>query len=266
MGIIGGITDENGRELARPACVDNEHARSRSRTVLGWSGRDVDDAFGIGVRLADLAFGLARVDRATRAPDGATPESDTDHTVGLGLLAVELAARWNARQISVPERPDIAPPLNVGLVALFALVHELPEVHAGDVDTLGATPEILAAKREREDAAVALLRETLSGSAVLPIFDRYERQDSVEALFVRLVDKITPKLSHVLNEAAAVRGRMPFTTFCNAHDVQIDDWAKRIRGKYAHPALDYALAVLVVACEESERKLARRATGPQELG
>ncbi len=50
---------------------------------------DVDAVVDLG-RMA-LAFG--RIDRITFYEDGGTPESDSDHTVMLGLVACAFAAR-----------------------------------------------------------------------------------------------------------------------------------------------------------------------------
>jgi len=75
------------------------------------------------VRLGQLALAFGRVNRITRHEDGTTPESDTDHTVMLGLIACALAERWY-------------PHLDRGLVAQYALVHDLVEVYAGDTPTL----------------------------------------------------------------------------------------------------------------------------------
>ena len=44
------------------------------------------------IRLADLILRFGRVNRATYHPDGERPESDTDHTVMLGILAC--AVKW----------------------------------------------------------------------------------------------------------------------------------------------------------------------------
>ncbi len=147
------------------------------------------------IDLGRLALAFGRIDRtAVYHPDGVTPESDTDHTVMLGWVACALAARC-------------FPQLDPGLVAQFALVHDMPEVYAGDTPTLRISDEGMAAKARRERAAV----ERLSGEfghrlpwlpAVLAL---YEQQELPEARFVRAADKVLPKIVHLLDGCAGLR-------------------------------------------------------------
>ena len=65
--------------------------------------------------LAKLLLQFGRTNRITYHEDGVTPESDTDHTVMLGVMACAFAARY-------------APHLNNGKIAQFAFIHDLVEV------------------------------------------------------------------------------------------------------------------------------------------
>jgi 5'-deoxynucleotidase YfbR-like HD superfamily hydrolase len=146
------------------------------------------------VDLARLSLLFGRVNRITFHEDGKRPESDTDHTVMLGLAASALAA----------EQGD----LDVGLVAQFALVHDLVEAYAGDMPTLRAlSSDRKAEKRSREHAAFErIMREF---GLDLPWIDQtiaeYERQQWREARFVRALDKLLPKLTHLLNGGVTLR-------------------------------------------------------------
>jgi putative hydrolase of HD superfamily len=146
------------------------------------------------VRLGGVALDFGRVDRITYHPDGETPESDTTHTVMLGLLACSLAQRW-------------FPGLRVGLVAQYALVHDVVEVYAGDTPTLrtqGADEK--AAKQARERAAMMRLQGEFTGH--LPwmpwMISTYEDLATPEARFVKLLDKLLPKITHILNGAVTI--------------------------------------------------------------
>lgn len=146
------------------------------------------------VDLARLSLLFGRVDRITFHEDGKRPESDTDHTVMLGLAACALAKEAGG--------------LDVGLVAQFALVHDLVEAHAGDMPTLRAlTSDRKAEKKANERAAFErIMREF---GLDLPWIDRtiaeYERQQWREARFVRALDKLMPKLTHLLNGGVTLR-------------------------------------------------------------
>lgn len=142
------------------------------------------------VRLAHLALALGRVERVTRHEDGVRPETDTDHTVMLGLVACELAP----------------PDLDRAMIAALSLVHDLVEAYAGDTQTLVISPEAAAEKCTRERAARArLVTELGDGSWLADLLATYEQQKEPEARFVRLVDKVLPKLAHAFNGCSAAR-------------------------------------------------------------
>jgi putative hydrolase of HD superfamily len=147
------------------------------------------------VDLGRLALAFGQIDRtAVYHPDGMTPESDTDHTVMLGWIGCALAARCFPR-------------LDVGLVAQFALIHDAPEVYAGDTQTLRIDAAGRAAKAAREHAAVNRLVSEFGGR--LPWFPAviaaYEAQELPEARFVRGLDKVLPKIVHLLDGGAGLR-------------------------------------------------------------
>jgi 5'-deoxynucleotidase YfbR-like HD superfamily hydrolase len=147
------------------------------------------------IDLGRLALTFGRIDRtAVYHPDGVTPESDTDHTVMLGWLAPALAARCY-------------PHLDLGLVAQFALVHDAPEVYAGDTPTLRIDPAGRAAKAAREHVALDRLRGEFTDR--LPWFPEmiaaYEAQVLPEARFVRGLDKLLPKIVHLLDGCTGLR-------------------------------------------------------------
>lgn len=147
------------------------------------------------IDLGRLALAFGRIDRtACFHPDGVTRESDTDHTVMLGWIAPALAARC-------------FPQLDVGLVAQFALVHDMPEVYAGDTSTLRITSEGQRAKAEREATATARLRGEFGDRLPWVPFTvgLYEEQVLPEARFVRGLDKCLPKIVHLLDGCAGLR-------------------------------------------------------------
>lgn len=147
------------------------------------------------VNLGSLALDFGRVDRITYHPDGETPESDTDHTVMLGLIACAVASRH-------------FPHLDVGLVAQYALVHDLVEVYAGDTPTLRIpSPEDRAAKRRRERQAYERIEtEFVTTLPWVPnLIDSYERRETPEARFIKVLDKFLPKVNHLLNNAETIR-------------------------------------------------------------
>lgn len=147
--------------------------------------RDFTDA---ALRLGALVLQFGKTMRATLHPDG-TPESDTTHTVMLGLLACAYAAK-------------AAPNLDRGLIAEFSLVHDLVEAYAGDTPTL---KHMSAAdkeeKAEREHAALQRIKNELGAAFpwIHETIEAYESLATPEARFVKTLDKAVPKITHILN-------------------------------------------------------------------
>ena len=109
-------------------------------------------------------------------------ENDAEHSWSLALMACALA-------------PMIEPRLDVGKICQLAIVHDLVELHAGDVSVFSSDSSKHQAKQENESAALEKIKKDFSEFAWLTsILDEYERQDSDEAKFVRAVDKLTPPL------------------------------------------------------------------------
>ncbi len=157
--------------------------------ALQASGEVVESVIDLGRMV--LAFG--RVDRITFHEDSVTPESDTDHTVMLGLIACAFAQ-------------EHLPNLNVGLIAQFALVHDLVEVYAGDTPTLRINEAQRASKEERENAAfVRIATELTALPWVATMIGSYERRRSPEARYVKAMDKLLPKITHILNGGKTLR-------------------------------------------------------------
>lgn len=129
--------------------------------------------------LGALSVAFTEVERAPRYPSG-DRETDVEHSFHLAVSAVELAA-------------DFYPELDVGLVSQFSLVHDFPEVYAGDVWTFAISDADRAKKEAKEaEATEKLLKELPPYMAQL--LERYEAQKEPEARFVRFIDKLLPAI------------------------------------------------------------------------
>lgn len=198
---------------------------------------------GAATTIADLALRFARVNRATFRPDGERPESDVDHTVMLGLLAVDIAGKH--RELG----------LDPGRLCALALVHDLPEVFAGDTDTTGGlTAEQQADKSAREAAAIGRLYDDLGNGWIMALVTVYEQQEEPEARFLRYLDKILPKLTHTLNGCAAIRRAGHSVEWLRARHAE---QGAGLRAEY--PEFAAVLGPLFdAACAASEAALAAR--------
>jgi len=114
-------------------------------------------------------------------------ENDAEHSWSLALFACALA-------------PHIDPKLNLGLIAQYAVLHDLVEVHAGDTSNHAAAAE-KATKDAREAAALHKLETQLKVFPwILQTLHAYEAQVDQEAVFVRSVDKIIPLLFDLIDK------------------------------------------------------------------
>ena len=158
--------------------------------------------------LGRLCLQLGRVTRATYHEDGRRRETDTDHTVMLSCIACSVA------QV-------VAPHLDLGLVSQFAQVHDFVEVHAGDTVTLGG--HAAADKAAREAAALDRIRVDFSALPWLPqMITRYESLADPEARFVKVLDKVMPCITHLLNGGVTIRELGLGGRLAELHRVQRD--------------------------------------------
>ena len=133
--------------------------------------------------LGALSVAFSEVERAPRYPNGKR-ESDVEHSFHLAVSAVELAA-------------DFYPELDVGLVSQFSLVHDIPEVYAGDVWTFKISDEDRLKKETKEAEATEKLLKVLP-PYLGQLLSRYEAQKEPEARFVRFVDKLLPAIINIM--------------------------------------------------------------------
>ena len=132
---------------------------------------------GLALRVSQLTDKFSKIERIPRYSDGRR-ENDVEHSYMLAIVAPEMA-----------QLLDLG--LDIGKVRSFALTHDLLEVKVGDVATFDLTPAQLAEKeRVEQEAKVELLRELPQLTA--ESLEVYEEQDTREAVFVRMVDKLLP--------------------------------------------------------------------------
>lgn len=139
--------------------------------------------------LARLIRDFAQVERTIYLDPNKTIESDTDHTVALSIFACTLAQKYE-------------PSLDIGLVAQYALVHDLVEVYAGDVSTLHTDQVDYAAKEAAEAKALKKIKQRFGKAFpwIHQTIEDYESLKTAEARFVKAIDKAMPGLTHHLND------------------------------------------------------------------
>ena len=157
------------------------------------------------------------VKRATMRGD--RHETDGEHTLHLQYVSVAYAAKYH-------------PDLDIGKVSLYGLVHDFVEVYAGDVNSLNATPDMLARKTISERAAFDRLEVELGDQwpQFVSHIEEYESLATKEARFVKCFDKCDPSFTHYENAGSAllkmgVVDREEFHVLCAAVRERMSNYA-----------------------------------------
>lgn len=147
------------------------------------------------------------------------PDNDAEHSWSLSMLAISLA-------------PEIDKTLDVGKVAIFSIVHDIVEIHAGDT-SVWSPKDTLDSKKEREATAKQKLKVELPNfPTVLKFLDQYDAGNSNEAKFVYALDKFINMLTVIEDEGYFYRVKYKITK--DHYDRQL----KSHRAKaYVHPLI-----------------------------
>lgn len=172
------------------------------------------------LNLGKLLLQFGRVHRITYHEDGVTPESDTDHTVMLSIIACAYAAKVDSK-------------LDIGKIAQFCLIHDLVEVYAQDTPTLRILTETeKQEKRNRETFAYERIKKEFGEEFpwLIDTMYAYETLSTSEARFVKVIDKIMPKITHILNNGVTVHQQKQGEHLVEIHKQQLQD----MLASYAH--------------------------------
>jgi putative hydrolases of HD superfamily len=131
------------------------------------------------------AEGLKSLLRHSWLSDG-RQESVAEHTWRSSLLVMVLA-------------PELGEPVDVGKALRMMIIHDLPEVYAGDHHAFEATP---TTRQEDERAGLTKIVRRLppeTGSEIIALWEEMERGETPEAKLVMAIDKTEVLIQH--NEA-----------------------------------------------------------------
>jgi putative hydrolase of HD superfamily len=120
-------------------------------------------------------------------------ENDVEHSYQLAMVCWYIASVENID-------------LHIGKILKYALIHDLPEVYAGDTPLYTSNDKHLHNKADREKEAMSRLQKEFVNFPELHTWiQRYEEKVDEESNFVYAVDKLLPIISIYLDKGHAWR-------------------------------------------------------------
>lgn len=113
-------------------------------------------------------------------------ENDAEHSWHLAMMAWVFA-------------PHYEQPIDLEKALKMALIHDLPEIYAGDVPAFDVKERLGKDERERRamERLLLFLPDELSGE-MSRLWDEYEAGESAEARFIQAIDKTHPVIQNIL--------------------------------------------------------------------
>lgn len=199
------------------------------------------------LELGEFMMEFATVYRATYLNKNFDKESDADHTTMLAVMACAIAQKFH-------------PEYDLGKVAHYALVHDLVEVYAGDVNTINFNNIDRRAKDKAE--AEALMKIEDKFGKVFPwiheTIKQYEALNDAESRFVKTLDKCMPGITHNFTDNKAVNDSFDDP---EAFEHSVVSRNKAMRNSYAHDqdvAMQLREAIVGIAVQKKYKKHAKK--------
>jgi|TARA_Y100000310_G_scaffold342833_1_gene447771 putative hydrolase of HD superfamily len=138
------------------------------------------------INFIKLTTDFSKVERQVLYPERKQLENDAEHSFQLAIAAWYLI---DSRNLD----------LNKDLILKYALVHDFPEVYAGDT-FIYADKKILDQKEKREEEARKRLKKELAEFAdIHDYIGKYEKREDKESRFVYALDKVIPIINIYLD-------------------------------------------------------------------
>lgn len=133
----------------------------------------------------EFSLKFRNVKRKTYYAQDWLPENDAEHSWQLAFIGLYLVQTYKL-------------PYSIEKIMLYATVHDLVEIYAGDVPFLKRTPEQEAAKIENEKKAYERIISEFSERPELhTAIHNYENRSDDESKFVYVLDKLLPMLNMI---------------------------------------------------------------------
>ena len=170
----------------------------------------------VAIELSSVPNRLTQTERSRCDHLDGRPENVSEHENMLAHVAPHLAS-------------TLYPDLDIGLVSMYANIHDDLEAYVGDTPTDTYADLDLSAKKQKEEEALrVLLLEFSHIPEYAHLIQSYESADTAEARFVRATDKLMVLLVHFYNDGSILKSRYTATSSIESEEVLL----ARDRHKY----------------------------------
>ena len=139
------------------------------------------------IKFIDFIHSFQEIERVMKIRGRDNPENDAEHSYQLAMVA------WYA--IDAFELK-----LDTNKTVKYALIHDLVEVYAGDVDAFDPDPDRDEKKQQKEHEAFLKMQVEFSEfPEMLKLLEEYEKREDEESKFVYALDKTLPPINIYLD-------------------------------------------------------------------
>lgn len=134
-----------------------------------------------------LTDDFKKIERDIPQSFGFNKENDSEHSYQLAMVSWYLATTEGKN-------------LDIEKILKYALVHDLPEIYAGDTPLYTSDNDYLNNKKDREINSIEKIKkEFLNFGDLHKWIEKYEKQEDEESRLVYAVDKLLPIFSIFLD-------------------------------------------------------------------
>ncbi len=139
------------------------------------------------VKFINFIHQFQEIERAMKIRGRDNPENDAEHSYQLAMVAWYAIDAYKLK-------------LDTNLVLKYALVHDLVEVYAGDVDAFDPDPNRDAIKAAKEQAGLQQMKTDFSEFPEMTnLITQYERKEDEESKFIYALDKVVAPINIYLD-------------------------------------------------------------------
>lgn len=138
-----------------------------------------------------LTNDFKKIERDIPQSSSFNKENDVEHSYQLAMVSWYVASTENYD-------------LNIAKIIKYALIHDLPEIYAGDTPLYTSNDENLKNKKEREVSSILKIKDEFTDFSDLYLYiEKYEKLEDEESKLVYALDKILPLMSIFLDKGHA---------------------------------------------------------------